>query len=214
MKYYNLCMNVEGRPCLVVGAGTVAARKAASLLECGAHVTVVGENPVAALRRLEGERLTICARRFRPGDMKKPALVFGATDDAEVNSRLSLLSQERGIPVNIVDDPEQSTFIVPAVYRRRDLSIAVSTAGRSPAAASAIKKDLALHYGKDYAQLVGLLGSYRAKMIKSVEGHRRRASLWKKILAADVLGVLRRKGKAAAAGIIETHIEQAKERDE
>ena len=71
MKYYPLFMNLEGRECLVVGAGAVAARKARSLLECGAKVTVIGENPVPSLRRLEGERLRIRPRKFRSKDMQK-----------------------------------------------------------------------------------------------------------------------------------------------
>jgi len=101
MKYYPLNMNIEGRECLVVGAGAVAARKAKSLLECGAIVTVIGEGPVASLRRLEGERLKIRPRKFRRSDMKNYALVFGATDDAGVNKALYRESRRRGLPVNV-----------------------------------------------------------------------------------------------------------------
>jgi len=210
MKYYPLYMNLKGRKCLVVGAGAVAARKVRSLLECGALVTVVGEDPVPALVRLEGERLTIRPRKFRRGDMGKYALVVGATDDSVVNRAVSRESRRRGIPVNIVDVPEESTFIVPAVHRRGDLAIAVSTGGRSPAAAKVIREDLEARYGAEYAAMIALLGNHREEMMKAVPGHRRRAAAWKGILDADLLGALK-KGRPAAAALIRRHIRAAAE---
>jgi len=199
MKYYPLNMNIEGRECLVVGAGAVGARKARSLLECGAIVTVIGEDPVPSLRRLEGERLKIRPRKFRRGDMKSYALVFGATDDAGVNKALYRESRRRGLPVNVADQPDLCTFIVPSLYRRGDLCIAVSTGGKSPAAARAIREDLEKHYGREYAELVDILGAHRECMMESVDGHRRRAALWRRILDTDLLGILRRRGRRAAS---------------
>lgn len=211
MKYYPLYMNLEGRKCLVVGAGIVAARKTRSLLACGAIVTVVGEDPVPALRKLEGESLSIRPRKFRRSDMGKYALVIGATDDTRLNRELSRESRRRGIPVNIVDVPEESTFIVPAVCRRGDLTIAVSTGGKSPAAARVIREDLEARYGADYAVMIALLGAHRQEMMTAVRGHRRRAAVWKEILDTDLLGELRRKGRPAAAAVIRRHIRAAAE---
>lgn len=208
MKYYPLYMNVEGRECLVVGAGAVAARKARSLLECGAMVTVIGENPLPSLERLQSQGLTLRRRKFRKSDLKGVALTFGATDDSAVNGELSRLSRRRGVPVNIADDPENSTFILPAVHRRGDLSIAVSTAGRSPALARQIKEDLGRRYGRDYADLAALLGAERERMVQSVPGHRRRAALWRKILDAGVLDVLREKGRGEAKAFVRRTIEE------
>jgi precorrin-2 dehydrogenase/sirohydrochlorin ferrochelatase len=208
MKYYPLFMNLEGRECLVVGAGAVAARKARSLLECGAKVTVIGENPVPSLRRLEGEGLRIRARKFRSGDLGSCALVFGATDDAVVNGEIYRESRRRGLPVNVADQPELCTFIVPSLYRRGDLAIAVSTGGKSPAAARAIREDLEERYGREYAELAALLGAERDRMIQSVPGHRRRAALWKSILAEGVLDILRRDGKGEAKAFIRRRIDE------
>lgn len=204
-------MSLEGRKCLVVGAGEVAARKARSLLECGAKVTVIGEDPVPALRRLEGESLTIRPRKFRRSDMGRYALVVGATDDTGLNRELSRESRRRGIPVNIVDVPEESTFIVPAVHRRGDLAIAVSTGGKSPAAARAVREELEARYDADYAAMIALLGAHRQEMITSVRGHSRRAEAWKGILDADLLGALRKKGRPAATALIRRHIRAAAE---
>ena len=209
MKYYPLFMGLEGQKCLVVGAGSVAERKVRTLMGCGAVVTVVGENPTRGIQDLEAGGLTLRPRKFRRSDMGRYALVIGATDDREVNRTVSRESRRRGLPVNIADDPELSTFILPAVYHRGDLTIAVSTAGRSPAAARAIKEDLGRNYGRDYAELIDILGSHRGKMMDAVDGHRRRTGIWRKIIGADILGLLRRKGRKAAAGAIAEQIEQA-----
>lgn len=209
MKYYPLFMSLEGQKCLVVGAGTVAERKVRTLMACGAFVTVIGENPTRGLRDLEAKGLTLRPRKFRRSDMGRYTLVVGATDDREVNKRVSRESRRRNLPVNIADDPGLSTFILPAIYTRGDLTIAVSTAGKSPAAARAIKEDLGKNYGHDYAELIDILGAHRGKMMEAVDGHRKRASLWRKILGADILGLLRRKGRKAAAGAIAKRIEQS-----
>jgi len=211
MKYYPLYMDLRGRECLVVGAGAVAARKAGTLLDCGARVTVVGERPVAALEKLRSRGVKILDRKFRRDDLGKPVLVIGATDSEEVNAEVSKESIRRGIPVNIADDPAKSTFIVPAVFRRGDVTMAVSTGGSSPALARLIRKDLARHYGEEYAVLAKLLGSYRERMKAAVSGHRRRADVWKGILDAGILDVLRREGVEEAEAIIRRHIDEAGE---
>lgn len=208
MKYYPLFMNLEGRECLVVGAGAVAARKVRSLLECGAKVTVIGENPVPSLRRLEGERLKIRPRKFRSRDLRNYALVFGATDDAAVNSALYRESRRRELPVNVADQPDLCTFIVPSLHRRGDLSIAVSTGGKSPAVARAVREDLQERYGREYGELVALLGAERRRMIQSVPGHRRRGVIWRSIIDDGVLDILRRKGKAEAKAFIRRRIDE------
>jgi precorrin-2 dehydrogenase/sirohydrochlorin ferrochelatase len=213
MKYYPLYMDLRGRECLVVGAGAVAARKVRTLLDCGARVTVVGERPVEALEELRSRGVKIVDRKFQPDDLKLPALVIGATDSEEVNAEVSKESRRRGIPVNIADDPAKSTFIVPAIFRRGDVTMAVSTGGSSPALARLIREDLERHYGEEYAVLAELLGSYRERMMAVVSGHRRRADVWKGILDAGILDVLRREGVEGAEAIIRRHIDEAGERN-
>jgi precorrin-2 dehydrogenase/sirohydrochlorin ferrochelatase len=212
MKYYPLYMDLRGRECLVVGAGAVAARKVRTLLDCGARVTVVGERPVEAMEELRSRGVKILDRKFRRDDLQQPALVIGATDSEEVNAEVSEESRRRGIPVNIVDDPAKSTFIVPALFRRGDVTMAVSTGGSSPALARLIRKDLARHYGEEYGELAALLGSWRERMMSAVSGHRRRADVWKGILDAGILDVLRREGVEGAEAIIRRHIDEAGER--
>jgi precorrin-2 dehydrogenase/sirohydrochlorin ferrochelatase len=212
MKYYPLYMDLEGRECLVVGAGAVAARKVRTLVDCGARVTVVGERPVEALEELRSRGVKIVERKFRPDDLQLPALVIGATDSEKVNAAVSEACSRKGIPVNIADDPEKSTFILPALFRRGDVTIAVSTGGSSPALARLIREDLDRHYGEEYALLAALLGSYRERMMAVVSGHRQRADVWKGILDAGILDVLRREGEEGAKAVIRRHIDEAGKR--
>jgi siroheme synthase-like protein len=199
MKYYPLFMDLAGRDCLVVGAGAVAARKVRSLLECGARVTVVGERPAAAFRSLERRGVRLLQRRFRAGDVGGRVLVIAATDDRAVNAAVSAAARRRGIPVNAVDDPPNCTFIVPAIVRRGDLTVAISTGGKSPAAARLVKERVAALLGDEYAALVRLLGRFRGRMKGQVPGQECRARAWKRMLDEGVLESLRAGDRTGAA---------------
>jgi precorrin-2 dehydrogenase/sirohydrochlorin ferrochelatase len=209
MRYYPLFMDLAGRECLVVGAGAVAARKARSLLECGARVTVVGEQPAAAFRALELRGVRLLQRRFRASDVGRQALVVAATDDRAVNAAVSAAARRRGIPVNAVDDPPNCTFIVPAVVRRGDLTVAISTGGKSPAAARLVKERIASMLGDEYAALVRLLGTHRGRMKELVPGQDKRARAWKRMLDEGVLESLRRGDATAATTTIDRCLAEA-----
>jgi siroheme synthase-like protein len=199
VRYYPLFMDLAGRPCLVVGAGAVAARKACSLLDCGAIVTVVGVLPAAAFRALERRGVVLRERRFRASDVGRQALIIAATDDRAVNAAVAAAARRKGIPVNAVDDPENCSFIVPAVVTRGDITVAISTGGRSPAAARLVKERISEILGDEYAALVRLLGAHRGSMKDAVAGQATRARAWKRMLDAGVLESLRcgdRKGAA------------------
>jgi siroheme synthase-like protein len=210
MKYYPLFMDLAGRDCLVVGAGAVAARKVRSLLACGARVTVVGERPAAAFRALERRGARLVQRGFRARDVGRQALVIAATDDRTVNAAVSAAARRRRIPVNAVDDPPNCTFIVPAVIRRGDLTIAVSTGGKSPAAARLVKERIAAMLGNEHAALVRLLGAHRRRMKSTVLGQGRRARAWKQVLDEGVLESLRKGDRAGASAIVRRCLSDAR----
>ena len=209
VKYYPLFMDLEGRPCLVVGAGAIAARKARSLLDCGARVTVVGERPAAAFRALERRGVVLRERRFRASDVGRQALIIAATDDRAVNAAVSAAARRTGIPVNAVDDPENCTFIVPAVVTRGDLTVAISTGGRSPAAARLVKERVSEVLGDEYAALVRLLGGHRERMKDAVAGQPARAGAWKRMIDEGVLESLRSGDKAGAANTVRRCLDEA-----
>jgi len=202
VRYYPLFMDLAGRPCLVVGAGTIAARKARSLLDCGARVTVVGVRPAAAFRALERRGVVLLDRRFRVGDVGRQALVIAATDDPAVNAAVSAAARRKGIPVNAVDDPANCSFIVPAVLTRGDLTVAISTGGKSPAAARLVKERIGELLGEEYAVLVRLLGAHRERMKGEVAKQGTRARAWKRMLDDGVLESLRRGDKDGAASTV------------
>ncbi|MHB8835787.1 MAG: precorrin-2 dehydrogenase/sirohydrochlorin ferrochelatase family protein [Candidatus Methylomirabilia bacterium] len=199
MRYFPLFMDLAGRPCLVVGAGAVAARKARSLFDCGARVTVVGVRPVAAFRALERRGVVVRDRRFRASDVGRQVLIIAATDDRAVNAAVAAAARRKRIPVNAVDDPEHCSFIVPAVVTRGDLTVAISTGGRSPVAARLVKELISGVLGDEYAALVRLLGAHRGRMKDAVAGQGSRARAWQRMIDAGVLEALRRGDRKGAA---------------
>jgi len=190
MKYYPVCLRVEGRPCLVVGGGAVAARKAASLLAAGARVTVVSPELGGELRaRVEAEEVRHVARRYEPGDLRGYALVYAATGDAALHAALAREAEQAGVLLNVVDEPVNCSFIVPAVLARGDLLVAVSTSGASPALARRIRQDLERLLGPEYERALTLLSTLRAAVADQPFAERQR--LFRELLESDLLDSLR-----------------------
>ena len=156
--YYQAGLDLRGRACLVVGGGGVALRKAGGLLEAGAAVTVVAPD---CLPMPEG--VTVVPRPFSDDDLAGVSLAVAASDDPALNARIARLARERGVWVNVVDDPDAGTVILPAVVRRGELRIAISTGGASPALARRLRERLDAEFGPEYAELTALLGELRAE---------------------------------------------------
>jgi precorrin-2 dehydrogenase/sirohydrochlorin ferrochelatase len=169
MRYFPVSLDLRDRKCLVAGAGEVGLRKIRRLLEAAPRdILVVEPNPDAELVALSGNReaLRIEERGFQPGDLDDRFLVIASTGDYGVNENISRLCRERNILCNIVDRPELCSFIVPALFRRGDLSFAVSTGGASPALARRAKKRLQDCFGPEYATLTRLLGGLRPMILE------------------------------------------------
>jgi len=140
---FPIFLKLEGRACLVAGAGTIAAPKIASLLCAGGVVTVVAPraNPEIAAQAQAGE-VRWHEREFVPADLDGTFLAIAATDRQSVNHAVAQEARARGILVNSVDDPPDCDFYYPSVVRRGDLQIAISTAGKSPALAQRLREEL------------------------------------------------------------------------
>ncbi len=161
---YPVFLNIHGQPCVVIGGGKVAERKVLSLLEAGAQVRLISPQLTKKLHELAAAGgIDWLARRFQSGDLTDALLVFAATDSAAVNEAVAQEAKAAGILVNVADAPELCGFQVPAVMRQGDLSIAVSTNGKSPVLAARIRKKLAADYGPEYAVLLELLGKIRER---------------------------------------------------
>ncbi len=190
MATYPIFLELQGRPCLVIGGGVVAYRKAAALLRCGARVTVAAPAASAGLKRLaRSRRIRWRGRRFLPGDLKGIELVIAATDDPAVNGPASREARRRGIWINVVDQPGLCSFILPSVVRRGRLVLAISTGGASPALAKWIRKDLQARYGPEFGRLAARMAGARGRVLQAVPSSARRRRLFEKALRAylDVL---------------------------
>ncbi len=204
---YPVVLRLRDRRVLVVGGGKVAARKASGLLQAGAHVVVVSPRFAPAFGRLvDTAALTLIERRYAVGDLAGMALVVAATDDREVNAQVRADARRAGVLVGVVDNPRESDFTVPAVVRRGDLLLAISTGGQSPALAGHLRRELDLLVPDDWEALVQILGVARARVQTAVDNPVRRQELMKQLITPDLLSTLRNGGGQAAADQIEALI--------
>jgi precorrin-2 dehydrogenase/sirohydrochlorin ferrochelatase len=189
---YPISLNISRQLCVVVGGGRVAERKILFLLEAGAKVRAISPQLTATLRELVAAgRFEWLNRCFQPGDLAGAMLVFAATDSRQVNESVAQEAAAMGQLVNIADAPELCSFQVPAVVRQGDLSIAVSTNGKSPALAARIKKQLEADYGPEYAILLDLLGRIREQTLAAESDGAARKNLFENVLHEDILDWIR-----------------------
>jgi siroheme synthase-like protein len=137
--YYPIFLDLAGKPVLVVGAGKVALRKTKGLLEAGATVTVVAPRAEPEFATLN---VTLRRRKFRPADLRGAVLAFAATDDRRVNHAVMLAARRLVLPVNVADSRDECSFLVPARITRGSVQIAVSTGGKSPRIAAALRRKI------------------------------------------------------------------------
>jgi precorrin-2 dehydrogenase / sirohydrochlorin ferrochelatase len=188
MKYYPVFWNIRDKRCIVVGGGEVAFRKVKRLLDYGAQVSVVSPKLVAELTSLKAENaIEHIAVAYDIQYIEKAVLIIGATDDEKTNAAVCADARSLGIPVNIVDDPQKCDFILPSIVERGDLTIAISTGGKSPALARHLREELEANYGAEYGVLLNILGSLRPKIKKSANGKK-----WlEALLAAGILDLIK-----------------------
>ncbi|HED18497.1 MAG TPA: bifunctional precorrin-2 dehydrogenase/sirohydrochlorin ferrochelatase, partial [Gammaproteobacteria bacterium] len=143
MDYFPVFLQLEKRDCLVVGGGKVAARKTTLLVRAGARVQVIAPDlcdELAAL--LEQKKITHSARKFEDSDITNKVLVIAGTNRQDVNCRVSELAHAANLPVNVVDQPELCSFIMPSIIDRSPVQIAVSSGGTSPVLARLLRARL------------------------------------------------------------------------
>ena len=163
-SFYPVSLDVTNRPCLVVGAGPVAARKARALVECGAIVTVVAPSPGKDMEALEPLLHALERRPYRPGDASAFRLVVTATGIPGVDGTVFADAEAAGVWVNSADDPAHCSFILPAVHRDGAVTVSVSTGGLSPALASWLRDRIAVQWDGRIGTLALLLGEARDRL--------------------------------------------------
>lgn len=194
MSYYPIMLDIEGKRCVVIGGGQVALRKVETLLQHGAVVEIISPELCPELEELASNgRVKATLRPYRVGDLQGAAVVIAAADDGETNKSVSREALESGALVNVVDVPELSSFIVPSTLRRGDLTVAVSTGGKSPALARRIRTQLEKGLGEEYSLLVSLADEVRSELKR--DGVSISGEAWQKSLDLESLLELLRSGR-------------------
>ena len=191
MKYYPVHLDINNRKVLVVGGGGVGTRKVRTLLACGARVTVVSLEASRQLNDLatSGE-IKLEERSYQSNDLGGMFLVIGATNDEELNRRISSDADRLNTLCNIADRPEVCNFILPSIVHRDDLVITISTSGKSPALAKKLRKALENQFGEEYGQLLRLMGAIRKKLLRQAHEPEAHQPLFEQLLNSDLLGML------------------------
>jgi len=179
MPLFPMFLKLEGRSCLVVGAGTIGEGKISSLLEAGAKVCVVSPRATPRVHEWSATGAIKWLRRnFEQEDLAAKFMVIAATPSAKVNARVFEEARRRKVLCNSVDDPPHCDFFYAAVVRRGDLQIAISTNGKSPALAQRMRKRFERQFGPEYADKINELGAARERLFRApMEPVRRRKLL-------------------------------------
>jgi precorrin-2 dehydrogenase / sirohydrochlorin ferrochelatase len=165
---FPMFLKLAGKQCLVVGAGKIGEPKIGGLLETGARIRVVSLNASPAVREwARAGKIELEVRGFSAEDLDGAFLAIVATNSRTLNERVYREAQSRGVLCNVVDVPDLCDFFYPAIVRRGDLQIAVSTAGQSPSLAQKIRQQLEKQFGPGYASWVAELGETRQFILSS-----------------------------------------------
>jgi siroheme synthase-like protein len=197
---YPVSLELTGRSAVVIGEGAVAEGKVESLLAAGARVTVVATGPAARLDELAKHPMVTVARRsWRPSDLDGATVCVAARGDEAGNAAVHREGRARGVLVNVMDDIPHCDFAAPAVVRRGDLTIAVSTGGRSPALARRLRIELEDRFGPEWAVVLDVLARAREDTLPSLPDLRDRARRWEAALDLDEVEALVRAGQSGEA---------------
>jgi precorrin-2 dehydrogenase len=162
-------IKLAARACLVVGAGSVAESKIASLLDCGAQTAVIAPDATDGVQRLAASRkVRWLPRKFVPADLQGMFLVVAATSDPQVNRTVFHEARERGVLCNSVDDPPHCDFYFPAAVRRGPLQVAISTSGESPALAQRIRREIEESLDSSFGDWVEEIGELRREIMATL----------------------------------------------
>lgn len=192
MAYYPINLNISGRSCAVLGGGKVAERKTVALLKAGAAVTVISPELTPGLVMLaDARRIVHMARSYKTGCLAGFFIIICATDNRLINEQAAREARDQGALVNVVDDPAQGNFSVPAHIARGDLMITVSTGGKSPVFARRLREELSATYGEEYGVYLELIAKVRDEIKEKLPTFREREGFWREAISQDVLSLLR-----------------------
>ncbi len=183
MGYFPLFINLSGKEVLVAGGGKVAERKVRILRKFDAAIRLISPEATQALRELAGSgEIQFIPREYHTEDIDAAALAVAATGNRAANRRIRDDAVRKGIPVNVVDDPELCTFFFPAVVHRDDFVVGITTSGRYPALAKYARQRIETLFPEQYGEITGVLNEYREKIRKDIQSPAQRAAVLEKLM--------------------------------
>lgn len=186
-----------------MGGGDVAERKVMRLLDSGARVDVISRSLTPSLSALKSEgKITHIDSDYEESSLDGAFLVIGATDEEKVNAKISRDATAKGCLVNIVDNPAQCTVILPSLFQRGDLSIAISTGGTSPALAKKLREDMEHLFGPEYEILLSIMAKLREKIMRKGRPSEENRQIFEAVVRSDILDHIRKKDWRAVKRII------------
>lgn len=199
MSHYPVYLDLRHRPCFVLGGCGMAAEKVRGLLESKARVTVISPDLNEELNRMAAEgRIDWISRRFRRGDLRTAFLVIVVMQPSAVSEAVWEETRGRNVLVNTLDDVPHCDFIAPAIVRRGDLTVAISTGGKAPVLAVRLRQRLERELGEEHARFLELAGTVRKPLAQLWPDFATRKELWYRLIDSDVIHLLRRGDEAMA----------------
>ncbi len=192
MKYYPVYLDIRGRSCLVVGGGQVGTRKVQTLLKCGAMVRVISPEVTPRLAALaEQGHIELTQRNYQSNDLDRAFLVIGATDNQALNQQIHKDAEAAQRLCNIADQPELCNFVLPSIVNQGDLSIAISTAGKSPAFAKHLRRQLEGLFGPEHGRMLDLMGEIRKRLLADEHAPEAHKPLFKQLIQSGLLEMIK-----------------------
>ncbi|MGZ4957318.1 MAG: siroheme synthase CysG [Methylobacter sp.] len=187
MDYFPVFLKLKDQPCLVVGAGEIAARKIELLARAGARITVIAREISPTVLSLQAtHNLTLLQKPFSPADLGEFRLVVSATDNTETNCLVAKTATDQNIPVNVVDNPELCSFIFPAIIDRSPIIAAVSSGGAAPVLARLLRAKIETVIPPAYGRLAGLADKFRDKVKQHIKQPAQRRIFWENVLQGSI----------------------------
>jgi siroheme synthase-like protein len=197
---FPLFLKLQGKRCLVVGAGSIGLEKVESLLRCGASIRVVAPQAVARVQQLSSRgEIEWLARCYEPEDATGRDLIIAATNDRQVNQTVFAEASRRSILCNTADDPPLCDFFFASVVQRGELQIAISTAGQSPALAQRLRREIDAQLPADLGPWLEDLGQLRREVLQTMAAGPERKALLHQLAHRDVCGLPACPARALAA---------------
>ncbi len=186
MGYFPFYINIGNKNCIIIGGGTVALRKLEKLREFNPIITVIAPSVCDEINRFPD--IKIIKRKFEDRDIDNAFMVISATDDKELNTHIFELCSEKNILINTVDDKEKCGFIFPALVKRDNITVGISTSGKSPLYSRFLRERIEKLLDEDCDRTVEVLSKYRAEIKKRVSSEENRKKAFEMILELCIRG--------------------------